>query len=441
MAFVIHGRLFACPAWGTGASPSVTPSATALSAAGGSAFHVTGADGIASNAVWAGDDHRLVYATTKDGPRHLYLYDFNVRKPVKLTDTAGNDSSPVFAPDDSSVAYQRDGKELRIVDLTLSVPTRLSAFLPAIIQTKPANDRLVSDKLSFERPPFDSESTPVVFSPAGDWLACVSAGRKGFRNLYLVPTTGGDPRQVSYLANAQSNSVAWATDASALFFGSGQRTEDFQLARVDLVPRTPKFRGDQFSDLFRDRPVRTFPDRTPRSPSNDDNGDDTDDEPTTRPTTPGVTTRPSELPTTVPTAPGPRRPADAGVARRQNQHRLRRHRPAIESAPGRGRRVAGLRQPRRAVRGVRRNVRRPGADLFVPGRSAVRQRHPASFDDHAGLQTVPAVCARLCRSPERCRPVCFTSKTGRSTPSRSTAEPSKTARSRPRSTSISITTK
>jgi len=39
-------------------------------------------------------------------------------------------------------------------------------------------------------------------------------------------------------------------------FDSGQRTESTQLARVDLIPRTPRFREDQFRDLFREEPPR-----------------------------------------------------------------------------------------------------------------------------------------------------------------------------------------
>jgi len=44
-----------------------------------------------------------------------------------------------------------------------------------------------------------------------------------------------------------------------LIYQSGQRTEPGQAIRVDLVPRTPKFREDQFRDLFKDEP--------PKSPS------------------------------------------------------------------------------------------------------------------------------------------------------------------------------
>lgn len=54
-----------------------------------------------------------------------------------------------------------------------------------------------------------------------------------------------------------------------MLFDSGQRTESIQLARVDLVPRTPRFREDQFRDLFREESPRnvTAPNRPEPRPT------------------------------------------------------------------------------------------------------------------------------------------------------------------------------
>src|SRR6185503_986489 len=52
------------------------------------------------------------------------------------------------------------------------------------------------------------------------------------------------------------NSVSWSPDGTFVLFDSGQRTESTQLARIDLVPRTPRFREDQFRDLFREEPPK-----------------------------------------------------------------------------------------------------------------------------------------------------------------------------------------
>ena len=52
-----------------------------------------------------------------------------------------------------------------------------------------------------------------------------------------------------------------------MYFDTGQRTELRQIARIDLMPRTPQFREDQFRDLFREEPVR------PATPGGSTQGD------------------------------------------------------------------------------------------------------------------------------------------------------------------------
>ena len=76
----------------------------------------------------------------------------------------------------------------------------------------------------------------------------------------VVPGAGGEAKPVSFLANSNANGVSWSPDGTFLLFDTGQRTEVPQLARVDLILRTPKFREDQFRDLFNE-------DQGPRRPA------------------------------------------------------------------------------------------------------------------------------------------------------------------------------
>jgi tricorn protease len=68
--------------------------------------------------------------------------------------------------------------------------------------------------------------------------------------VFIVPVDGGAPRQVSWLSNSNGGGLSWSADGTFLTLASGQRTEDGQVIRIDLVPRAPKFREDQFRDLF-----------------------------------------------------------------------------------------------------------------------------------------------------------------------------------------------
>ena len=78
-----------------------------------------------------------------------------------------------------------------------------------------------------------------------------------FKNVNVVAVDGSASGPASYLANVFSNTISWSPDGAYLLFDSGQRTESTQLARVDLIPRTPRFREDQFRDLFREEPPRS----------------------------------------------------------------------------------------------------------------------------------------------------------------------------------------
>jgi C-terminal processing protease CtpA/Prc len=89
-------------------------------------------------------------------------------------------------------------------------------------------------------------------------VAYLPVGPNLFKNLQIVSVDGGTGRPASFLANVFSNTVSWSPDGTFILFDSGQRTESTQLARVDLIPRTPRFREDQFRDLFREEPARNI---------------------------------------------------------------------------------------------------------------------------------------------------------------------------------------
>ena len=93
----------------------------------------------------------------------------------------------------------------------------------------------------------------------------MASGAKSFTNVQVMPAAGGDAKPISFLANVFSDSLAWSPDGTFLLFNTAQRTEQGQVARVDLVLRTPKFREDQFRELFPAQPAT--PDRTTSDPA------------------------------------------------------------------------------------------------------------------------------------------------------------------------------
>jgi tricorn protease len=212
VAFVARGEIFAASAKD-----------------GGDAARVSMTAAPETQPAWSPDSRRIVYSSERGGPARLVSYDFTTGKETPLTSQGDGDYAPRFSPDGKSIAFIRAGRELRVLDVAAGKDRVLAKGL-------------IADPIQVGR--------PIAWSPDGRWLAFFTAGTRGFTNVSVVPAAGGEPRQVSFLANSNATGIVWAPDGTYLLFDTGQRTEVTQLARVELTLRTPKFREDQFRDLF-----------------------------------------------------------------------------------------------------------------------------------------------------------------------------------------------
>ena len=238
VAFVVRGEVFAASA-----------------ADGGDAARITINPADESQVTWSPDSRRLAYVSNRDGTPHLFSYDFGTNAETQLTRDALPDATPRYSPDGRLLAFERAGRELRVLNLETKAERTLATG-------------------NFERPPLTPDR-PFVWSPDSRFIAFMPAAAKMFRNVYVVradETSGAVlpvAQPVSFLANVFSNTVSWSPDGTFMLFDTGQRTESFQVARVDLIPRTPRFREDQFRDLFREESPRnlTPPQRETNTPA------------------------------------------------------------------------------------------------------------------------------------------------------------------------------
>ena len=202
---------------------------------GGDATRLTQTSALESQPRWLRGDRSVVFVRWSASGAHIMGHDVALGTTRALTQE-GDATQPTPSRDGRLVAYLRDGKALRVVN------------------ADGTNDRQLATGI-FPRAPFDAGRI-LAWSPDNQWIAFLSLGARGFTNAYVVPVAGGDARAVSFLSSSNSGDLLWTPDGNALLFTTAQRTEPSRLVRIDLVPRTPKFREDRFRDLFTVAPAR-----------------------------------------------------------------------------------------------------------------------------------------------------------------------------------------
>jgi tricorn protease len=294
VAVLAHGQLFA-----------------ALAAQGGEGERVPSDAVSISDAKWSPDSNSLLYVAERaDGARQLESYSFATGKVSKLTNGPGVVEEPAWSPDGKSVAYILDTHQLH--ELTLANP---AASPPSAVP-----DRVLAHG------DFDGA---VAWSPDSHWVAFVVTDKRSFNNIHVVPAAGGEALPISFLANGETASrMAWSPDGRYILFDTAQRSEEVQLARIDLLPHVPRYREDEFRELFRQNRQPGSPDRpTPPqlNPANPESPGK-DQEPVSPPMNPAPETPATQTPATQTPAPAhspldtsasdmlAKRPGHAGVA-------------------------------------------------------------------------------------------------------------------------------
>lgn len=203
---------------------------------GGDGLRVTHTSAHEYDATWAADSRRIAYVSDREGKSAIFLYDFASNTERRLTPPE-NAYAPQFSPDGTTLAYLRAARDVRLVDL-------------ATHATRTIASGLLDDEV-----PFGSKKE-LAFSPDGRHVAFIVGAARGFSSVHVASLGGGPSRPIEDLANANAGAITWTPDGERVYFATGQRTEPGSVAQVDLVPRTPRFREDQFHRLFVDTQPR-----------------------------------------------------------------------------------------------------------------------------------------------------------------------------------------
>ena len=211
---------------------------------GGDAIRITKTAAPESFVIWSKDSKTLVYSSEREGKLQLFQYDFGTETEMQLTKN-GNDFAPAFSPDGKFIVFIRNARLLMIYDVNSKQERELC-------------------KIFTDLPPLFGKDT-IAWSPDNKWIAFLttSPATRSYTNVSIVSVNGGEAKPVSFIANSNSGSLTWSPDGAFILFDSNQRTEDGSLVRIDLKLRTPRFREDQFRDLFKQENPQQKPQPNP----------------------------------------------------------------------------------------------------------------------------------------------------------------------------------
>ncbi len=194
------------------------------------------------------------------GNSDIYIKLIGAGEPVRLTETPNEEINPVFAPDGKSIAFVRifpthneiisipalggserkisgnasyasisfspDGENLAVAELDLS---KAEAGIYAINLSTGEKTRLTAP----ENPTVDH--TPR-YSPDGKSLAFIRYFSSFRREIFIIPATGGEPRQIT-TDDARIYGLAWNTDSKSLVFTSFRGANQLGLWRVSTTDK------------------------------------------------------------------------------------------------------------------------------------------------------------------------------------------------------------
>lgn len=230
----------------------------------------SGAAGRENTPAFSPDGKQLAYAWNggEGDALDIYVKLVSAGEPLRLTDREANDHYPTFSPDGSHVAFVRefkdygevflvpslDGAERKIARLfsgNYSISYAPDGRSIAVVDTENSTagggqyaiyliNIETGERERVTAPAeFAGESTPR-FSPDGKSLAFlrVSANQKQ-NDLFVVPATGGKPRQITFDA-AVIHSLAWSADGRTIYFVSFRGSNLASLWRVPAAGGTPE---------------------------------------------------------------------------------------------------------------------------------------------------------------------------------------------------------
>ncbi len=155
--------------------------------------------------VWSPDGTRIAYVSTDGGSAQLWVKWLKAGEAVRLTGLPNSPSSITWSPDGTQIAY------------TMLVPGEGPKFGKAP-DGKPEGAQWAE--------PLEVYDLLAYRADGAGYL------KPGFKKLFIIPATGGAPRQLTFGDYHDTGPLAFSQDGKRLFFGAN-RKPDWQNDPVD----------------------------------------------------------------------------------------------------------------------------------------------------------------------------------------------------------------
>ncbi|QBY03557.1 S9 family peptidase [Thalassotalea sp. HSM 43] len=154
------------------------------------------------------DGSKMAYLSSKEGKVQIYLRDVATGNTARVTDVAISPSSMSFSP---------DGKQLAFAMFT---PTKAKPLFN--LGFKPKGAKWAEDAHYIDQTLFQRDGAGMK--------------KPGNMQVYVVPTIGGTPRQITSGNHDYAGSIAWTKDAKQIIVSANTREDaDFDVFNSDLL--------------------------------------------------------------------------------------------------------------------------------------------------------------------------------------------------------------
>ena len=164
----------------------------------GSEVPIAGRDGDAFSPRWSPEGDRLAFVSTENGGPQLWLRWIDGGEMVRLTGLPTSPSSMAWSPDGRSIAYSMLVKDD-------------GPMLGAAPAQKPEGAEWAE--------PLEIRDLLTYRSDGQGYI------EPGFEKIFVVPATGGAPRQLTFGRYHDGGPLSWSADGTTLYFGANRRPD------------------------------------------------------------------------------------------------------------------------------------------------------------------------------------------------------------------------